>query len=151
MPQVNQATIDLIKEFEGCSLTAYPDPGSGGEPYTIGYGHTGLVNGKPVELGMVITQDTADDLLESDLESFEISVNNLVNRDLTPNQFGACVSLCYNIGVGAFAGSTVLRDINAGDFAGAQAAFGLWVNGANGPMPGLERRRAAEAELFGTP
>lgn len=151
MPQVNQATLDLIREFEGCSLSAYPDPGTGGPPFTIGYGHTGLVNGKPIGLGMTITQDTAEDLLAADLESFEVSVNNLVNRNLTPNQFGALVSLCYNIGVGAFAGSTVLRDVNAGDFAGAQAAFSLWVNGANGPLPGLVRRRAAEAALFGTP
>ncbi len=61
------AGLDLIESFEGLRLTAYPDPGSGGEPYTIGYGHTGSVNGQPVAPGMTITLDTADDLLQADL------------------------------------------------------------------------------------
>jgi lysozyme len=151
MPQVNEAALNLIKEFEGCRLTAYPDPGTGGEPYTIGYGHTGTVNGEPVAPGMTITQDTADDLLAHDLGYFEEGVNGMVNRDLTPNQFGALVSLAYNIGLGALSRSTVLHDVNAGDFEGAAAAFAMWSDGADGPLPGLVRRRAAEMALFKTP
>ncbi len=148
MPQINEAGLNLIKEFEGCSLTAYPDPGTGGQPYTIGYGHTGSVNGHEVEMGMTITQGTADDLLEQDVNNFAVGVNEMVDRDLTPNQFAALVSLAYNIGLGAFRDSTVLRLVNEGDFQGAAQAFGMWVNGGDGPLPGLVRRRAAEAKLF---
>ena len=142
IPQINQAGLDLIKSFEGCSLTAYDD---GFGNWTIGYGHT------PAEPGQTITQEYADTLLQQDLERFELAVNDDVSHDATPNQFAAMVSLCYNIGEGAFAGSTVLRDFNAGDIAGAKAGFALW-NEANGQVvDGLVRRRAAEAALFGTP
>ncbi len=151
MPKINQAGLDLIESFEGCSLHAYADPGTGGEPYTIGFGHTGSVNGTPVALGMTITQAQADDLLAADLERFEAGVNTLVSRDLTSNQFSALVSFAYNVGLGALADSTLLRDVNAGDFAAAKYQFGEWISGANGPLPGLIRRRAAEAALFATP
>lgn len=159
MPQINAAGLDLIKSFEGCSLTAYPDPGSPlaqtgsgtGAPWTIGYGWTGLVNGNPVVPGMTITQDTADDLLAAGLKTYEDGVSNAVNRDLTPNQFAACVSFAYNEGVGAFQSSGILAGINANDFAAAQADFANWVTSNGVVLEGLVRRRAAEAELFGTP
>jgi len=151
MPQINQAGLALIKSFEGCSLTAYPDPGSGGEPYTIGFGHTGEVNGQPIALGMTITQDTADDLLEADLGRFEEGVNNLVARDLTPNEFAALVSFAYNLGLGELEESTLLADVNAGNFDAAQEQFGRFVFADGQELPGLVRRRAAEAALFGSP
>lgn len=144
MPQINAAGLALIKRFEGCELTAYPDPGTGGDPWTIGYGHTG----SDVHPGLTISQARADELLQNDLQKFEQGVNNMISRALTPNQFAALVSFAYNVGLGALQSSTLLRLLNAGDVNGAANQFGEWVNGANGPLPGLVTRRAAEKQLF---
>jgi lysozyme len=144
MPKINAAGLALIKSFEGCELTAYPDPGTGGDPWTIGYGHTG----PDVQPGLTITQARATQLLEQDLQKFEQGVNGMIARSLTSNQFSALVSFAYNVGLGALQSSTLLRLVNAGDFSGAAAQFGKWVNGGSGPLPGLVRRRAAEAALF---
>jgi lysozyme len=97
---------------------------------------------------MVITQAKAEQLLQNDLTSFEEAVNRLVSRNLTPNQFAALVSFAYNCGVGSLEESTLLRYVNAGKFQAAAGEFGRWVSGGSGPMPGLVRRRAAEAKLF---
>jgi lysozyme len=147
MPQINSAGLSLIKTFEGCNLTAYPDPGTGGKPWTIGYGHTG----PDVTPGETITQDQADAQLRSDLSYFQTAVNNMVARNLNPNQFAALVSFAYNVGVNALRGSTLLRLVNAGYFSGAAAQFGLWTHAAGQVLPGLVRRRTAEAALFMTP
>jgi lysozyme len=141
VPTINQAGLTLIKTYEGCRLEAYQDPGG---VWTIGYGHTG----NDVHEGMVITQDLADAMLDNDLLDFEACVNNDVERDLTPNQFAACVSLAYNIGCPAFSNSTVLRKINAGNFPAAADAFSLWVHVDGTILPGLVARRKAEAALF---
>jgi lysozyme len=144
MPTINSDGLALIKSFEGCVLHAYPDPGTGGEPYTIGYGHTG----SDVHPGLTWTQAQADAGLLADLGRFERDVSALVSRSVTPNQFAALVSFDYN--TGSLSGSTLLRKLNAGDIAGAAAEFGKWVNGGNPPrpMPGLVRRRGAERALF---
>ena len=146
MPQLNQAGLDLIEEFEGLSLTAYPDPGSGGEPYTIGYGHTGGVTP-----GETITQEQAEAFLKSDVAGAETSVENLVEVDLTPNQFAALVSFTFNLGGGALAGSTLLALVNSKEFDAAAQQFGRWVYADGQELEGLVRRRAAEAKLFLTP
>jgi len=146
MPQLNQAGLDLIEEFEGLSLTAYPDPGSGGEPYTIGYGHTGGVTP-----GETITQEQAEEFLKSDVAGAETSVENLVEVDLTPNQFAALVSFTFNLGGGALAGSTLLALVNSKEFDAAAQQFGRWVYADGQELEGLVRRRAAEAKLFLTP
>lgn len=148
MPQVNAPGLQLIKNFEGCRLTAYDD-GTG--VLTVGWGHTGSVNGKPVALGMTITQTTADDLLATDLEKFEEGVNKKVSHDLTPNQFAALVSFAYNEGLGALEGSTLLRLLNAGDTQAAADQFGDWTTADGQVLEGLVRRRAAERALFLTP
>ena len=145
MPVINAAGLQLIKDFEGCSLTAYPDPGTGGEPWTIGYGHTGGVTP-----GMTITQERAEQLLEEDLEVFEKQVNDLVAINLTPNQFAALVSFQYN--TGALATSPGLTLINERDFKEAwDDHFCLYINQGTPAEPGLIRRRAAEKALFFTP
>lgn len=145
----SQNAIDLMHEFEGCRLTAYPDPGSrDGKPWTIGYGSTGPGIGK----GVVWTQKQADDRFASDLAKFSEKVRALLDGSGVPttqSQFDAMVSLAYNIGVGAFGGSTVLRKHRAGDYAGAQAAFAMWNKNDGKVMAGLTRRRAAEAALYG--
>lgn len=135
--------IALIKEFEGCRLTAYPDPGTGGEPWTIGYGHTG-----GIKKGDVITQAQADEYLRADLVKFEGGVTKLVTTSLTQGEFDALVSFSYNNGLGNLKTSTLLRKLNAGDKPGAANEFPRWCHAAGKEMPGLVRRRAAERALF---
>lgn len=135
--------IALIKEFEGCVLTAYPDPGSGGDPWTIGYGTT-----KGVVPGMKITQEEAEALLRDDLEKFEKVVDEEVKVSLNQNQFDALVSFTYNVGPGALQSSTLLKLLNAGNYGAVGVQLLRWNKGPNGPMPGLTRRRAAERKMF---
>lgn len=139
---IGQAGIELIKSFEGLRLKAYPDPATGGEPWTIGVGHTGGV--RP---GDVITEARAEQLLRQDVGRFEKAVNKLAPRT-TQNQFDAMVSLAFNVGEGNLAKSSVIRKHNAGDFAGAAQSFALWNKAAGKVMAGLTRRRAAEAMLY---
>jgi lysozyme len=131
----------LIEHFEGLRLEAYKCPAG---VWTIGYGHT-----KDVKRGQKITPQEADALLMADLYEFEEGVHKAVGLALTSeNEFSAMVSLAYNIGVGAFRTSSVLRLHKDGHHAEAGAAFKLW-NKANGKvLAGLNARRAAEAELY---
>ena len=140
--------IALIKKWEGCRLTAYPDPGTGGDPWTIGYGHTSAAGEPKVVRGLKITQQEADDILVRDLAKYEAAVDRALTRSPTQPQFDACVSLCYNIGQGAFAGSTVVRKFNAGDIGGAADAFLLWNKAGGKVMQGLVNRREAERLHF---
>ena len=144
MPQINAAGLALIKEFEGLSLTSYPDPGTGGAPWTCCYGHTG----PEVEPGQTYTQEQCNTLLESDLARFEQCVNDMVSHDINPNQFAALVSFAYNLGCGALQGSTLLSLVNAGNYEAAAQQFGKWVMAGGQVLEGLVRRRAAEANLF---
>lgn len=139
---VPAAALDLIKQYEGCALLAYRCPAG---RWTIGYGHT-----TGVREGDVITQAQAEQWLAEDVALFARGVERMVKVPLTPGQFGALVSLAMNIGLGALASSTLLRTLNAGDVAGARAEFARWVNAGGKRLEGLVRRRAAEAELFGS-
>lgn len=140
--RISDQGLAAIKQHEGLVLTAYPDPATGGEPWTIGYGHTG-----GVRRGDRITEAQADAFLRSDIARFEAAVNRLAPTT-TQGQFDALVSFAFNLGEKALADSTLLRLHNAGDHAGAKAQFGRWVNAAGKQMPGLVRRRAAEAALY---
>lgn len=138
--RIGPAGLALIKSFEGCRLTAYRCPAG---VWTIGYGSTGA----HVREGMTISPERAEALLRGDLARFEAAVAKAVPA-ATQNQFDAMVSLAFNIGVAAFAKSTVARKAKAGDHAGAAAAFSLWNKAGGKVLPGLTRRRAAEAELY---
>ena len=138
--QINQAGLNLIKSFEGCKLAAYKDI-AGIE--TIGYGHIA-----GVQPGQQITQAQADAFLLQDLTHAEGVVEHLVKSDINDNQFGALVSLVYNIGAGHLASSTLLLKLNAGDFVGAATQFLVWCNAGGKKSPGLLRRREAERVLF---
>ena len=146
--KTNKAGIDLIKSFEGCRLKSYPDPATGGEPYTVGYGHTTAAGPPAVRRGLTITDQEATDILKADLAKFEAAVSKALTKTPTPNQFAAMVSLCFNIGPGAFAKSSVVRKFNASDVAGAANSFLLWNRAAGKVMAGLTRRREAERKLF---
>lgn len=137
--------LALIKASEGLEIEAYPDPGNRvtGEPWTIGYGHT-----RGVRRGDVCDEAQATAWLREDLRAAEGAVRHLVDVPLSQGQFDALSSFVFNIGAAAFGNSTLLRLLNAGDSAGAAEQFKRWVNGADGPLPGLVVRRAAERDLF---
>ncbi len=143
---INQAALNLIKEFEGFMAHAYLD--SVRVP-TIGYGTTAKAGvGIVPALGMVITEAEAEAYLRAAVDKFAADIVRRLTHPATPNQFGAMVSLAYNIGPGNFAKSSVLRRFNAGDIAGAAKAFSLWNRAGGKVLAGLTRRRAAEAALF---
>lgn len=145
--KVNAATLAHIKASEGLRLSAYPDPGSkNGEPWTIGYGST-----SGVRKGMTITKEQAEARLVQDLTHAEDTVSRLVMVPLNDNQFGALVSFVFNIGSGAFASSTLLRKLNAGDYSSVPAQLARWNRNDGSVMAGLTKRRAAEAKLWATP
>lgn len=146
--QTSEKGIKNIKDFEGCSLTAYPDPGTGGAPWTIGYGWTHPVDGKPVKPGMKIDMKTADRLLRTGLVSFENDVLKVVKVKLTQGQFDALVSFAYNVGSRALSTSTLLKKFNDGDVQGAADEFLRWNKAGGKVLNGLSRRREAERALF---
>jgi len=136
--------LHLTENFEGLRLTAYPDPATHGDPWTIGYGHTGA----EVHQGMTITQEQAEEFLMQDVQKALQTVNSKVHTDLTQNEFDALVDFVFNCGAGNFAGSTLLRKINAGDMEGAALEFEKWTHADGKVMAGLIKRRHAEAVLF---
>jgi len=144
----------LVQQFEGCakkqadgSFVAYPDPGTGGDPWTIGWGTTG----PDVKQGLVWSQQQCNDRFTSDLDSFAAKVSAVLGTAKTSqNQFDAMVSFAYNVGIGNLSSSTLLKLHKAGDYAGAQGQFGRWNKAAGKVLPGLTKRRAAEANLYGS-
>lgn len=142
--QYSPRGLALTKSAEACSLIAYADPGTGGYPYTIGYGHTHGVKPKDV-----CTLAEANAWLLEDIQTANDTVNKLVKVPLTQSQHDALVDFCYNVGMGNFSGSTLLKKVNNSDMSGAQAEFGRWIYGGGRLLPGLVKRRAAEAALFG--
>jgi lysozyme len=139
--EYSSAGLALTKSFEGLRLTAYRD---GAGILTIGYGHTG----PDVHEGLVVTEADAEALLLRDMADAVACVNHCVTAEISQGKFDAMADFAYNAGRGAFRGSTLLRRVNAGDFAGAVKQFGLWVHAGGAVEPGLVRRRAAEAALF---
>ena len=137
----------LVKSFEGCRLKAYmPTPN---DRPTIGYGATFHADGTPVRMGEVWTQAQADDAFDRDINKYGAKVAALLGDDpTTPAQFGAMVSLAYNIGLGAFGNSTVLRKHREGKYAAAADAFLMWSKQGSKTLPGLVRRRNAERALY---
>lgn len=136
---------DHLREFEGLRLVAYQDVAG---VWTIGYGHTG----PDVRKGLTITRDRAEDLLYRDLAWVRAEIEESVKVPLKAHQEDALSSLIFNIGASAWRKSTVLRRLNAGDYAGAAEAIAMWnkarVNGKLTVVPGLVRRREAERTMF---
>jgi lysozyme len=146
--KLTEKGIDLIKEFEGLRLTAYRDSVG---VWTIGYGNTFYEDGSTVKQGNKITQERADSLFRSIVDKFADQVRAaLINPDrVSDAQFSAMVSLAYNIGIGAFKGSTLLRKVNANPCDPTILDEFLRWNKAGGKvLTGLTRRRKAEAELY---
>ena len=140
--RINTAGLELIQSFEGLRLAAYRCPAG---VWTIGHGHTG----PDVHPRQTITAAEAVALLRGDLDRFEAGVAKaLGDAPTTDHQFSAMVSLAFNIGLGAFGKSTVLRQHRAGNAKLAAAAFLMWVRAGGRVLPGLLRRRQAERALY---
>jgi lysozyme len=146
---ISQNCLDLIKKWEGFRSEAYLDPV--GIP-TIGYGTIRYPNRQKVQMGDIISEPEAEDLMKLECDEFAEVVNRVVAATLNQNQFDALVSFCYNVGAGAFQGSTLLKKLNAGDFTGAAEQFLVWnqgtVNGVKKVIDGLTNRRKDEKALF---
>lgn len=151
--EASSAAIDLLKKFEqgpqgGMASVPYADP-SGKK--TIGWGHR--IYGAE-RFYKPLTAAQADALLQQDLAQFAAGVNARVTVPLTQSMFDALVCFVFNVGLGAFVGSTLLRRLNEGDYAGAAGQFERWNKATNPrtgkkePLAGLTRRRAAERALF---
>jgi len=145
---INKVGIDLIVEFEGLRTNAYPDPATGGEPWTIGIGHTAMAGPPKVKKGDVITEAEAYEIFSRDVSKYEDAVEKYAGPDFTQNQFNAMTSLCYNIGPGNFQKSTLAKKHKAKDYVGAAKAFLSWNRAAGKVMKGLTRRREAEKALY---
>jgi lysozyme len=133
--------FSLTRSFEGLRLESYQD--SVGN-WTIGYGHTG----PEVQAGQRTTELEAEVLLRKDLAAAVACVRRAVRVELTQSQFDALVDFCFNTGRGNFLNSSLLRYVNRGEFESVVVQFGLWVHAGGEVVPGLVRRRAAEAALF---
>jgi lysozyme len=141
MPRLlNLAGMALIKEYEGYEAHAYLDTGG---VWTCGYGHT-----RGVTQGVTCTPAQAEKWLEDDLASAVIDVCKLVKVPLTDNQFAALVSFTFNLGGPALAKSTLLRELNSGNYEAVPTQLKFWVFDNGKRLKGLERRRAAEANLW---
>ena len=143
---ISDRGLAFIADFEGCRTEAYPDPGTGNQPYTIGFGHTGGV--RPSD---ICSLADAKIWLEQDCNKAWQYIDDHVDVELNQNQKDALISFVFNCGEHNFRASTMLTLLNQGNYGAAASQFTRW-NRANGAvMPGLTRRRKAEAELFMEP
>ncbi len=150
---INQRTLDLIKEFEGFRAEAYRCPAN---IWTIGYGTTaGAGVGIDPKPGMKITKAEAEEYLRRSVVKFAGQIDKMITQPINENEFGAFVSLAYNIGPMAFSKSSALRNFNAGNKEAAANAILAWnkatVKGRKQVLRGLQRRREAEKALFLAP
>jgi lysozyme len=144
--EVNKAGRDLIKQFEGCKLKAYKCPAG---LWTISWGLTFYPDGTKVKEGDVITQQQAEDYFNAIVDDFAKGVDVLVKSNVTANNFSAIVSFAFNVGMGNFRRSTLLRKVNANPKdPSIRAEFMKWVRANDRVMQGLVRRREAEAKLY---
>lgn len=149
--------IPVIKREEGCRLKAYPDPASGGDPWTIGYGATG----PGIRRGTVWTQEQAEQDLEERVVTIAEQIVNEVDVPLSDSQLAALISFVYNVGIGrhdkpgtpenegtGFRGSTLLRRLNEGNYEAAADQMPRWNRASGRVNDVLVGRRARERDLF---
>lgn len=148
MNSITRETVDLIRSYEGLRLKAYQDSVG---VWTIGYGHTAGAGLPHPSAGMQITEEQAVQILTMDLLKFAGYVSDAIAVPINDNQFGAMLSFTYNLGPAALHASTLLKKVNAKDFAGAAEEFAKWNKADGKVLSGLTRRRAAEAALFRKP
>lgn len=154
--QIGKAGTALIKRFEGCArlrrdgmVEAYPDPGTGGVPWTIGWGATGvgLKKGERIGPGTRWTQEQCDTRLAKDLKRYARDVARAIgDAPTSQNQFDAMVSFHYN--TGAIGRATLTKKHKLGDYTGAAREFARWNKAGGRVLKGLVRRRSEEAKLY---
>lgn len=155
--RISPVGIAMLHKWEGCArkrqdgrIEAYPDPGTGGKPWTIGWGTT-RENGRPIQPGTVWSQEKCDQVFEAQLRRYAEDVVKALGpaiANTSQEQFDALVSFHYN--TGAIGRSTLTRKHVAGDHAGAAREFRRWNRAGGRPMRGLTRRRADEERLYRT-
>lgn len=143
--KMNDEGRNLIRQFEGCRTRAYRDAVG---VWTVGYGHTSMAGSPSVAAATRVTRARAEAILDRDLERFCGEVASLIRTPLNDNQFSALVCFAFNVGVGNFRKSSVLAAVNGGDLASVPRRLALWVKAGGRMLPGLVKRRAAEAALF---
>lgn len=139
--QYDENGLSFTETAEGFRDTAYQDVAG---IWTIGYGHTGF----DVTPGLTITKQEAEILLRSDITAAVACVRTAVTRQLSQGQFDALVDFTFNVGRTNFLHSTLLKDVNNGDFSAAAQQFLLWVNAGGRRVDGLVRRRTGERAEF---
>jgi lysozyme len=145
--------INLIKEFEGCHLNAYPDPLTKGPPITIGWGSTKDFNGTPFKMGRTITQEYANKLLEFDLENRFLPLLQKIPywSEMNENQQGAILSFAYNLGANFYGSpdfNTITRVLKNKEWSKVPGALYLYRNPGTDVELGLVRRRKVEGDLW---
>ena len=145
--------VDLIKEFEGCHLQAYPDPLSGNLPITIGWGSTRDLNGKPFKLGQKISQKVADDLLINQIKNEFLPTLSKIPywSEMTDGKRGALLSFAYNLGSGFYGSgnfSSITARLKNKEWDKVPDALYLYRNPGSNVEAGLARRRKAEGKLW---
>lgn len=138
--KISAEGVALIMKFEGCELESYR---CSADVPTIGYGHT-----RDVSDGDTCTQEEADQMLVDDLEEFENYVNDIVETELTQNEFDALVSWTFNLGPTNLRSSTLLKRLLADDKTDVPYQIRRWNKAGGQVLDGLVRRREAEALLF---
>ncbi|CDG86521.1 lysozyme [Xenorhabdus bovienii] len=141
--EISENGINKIKSYEGLRLHAYPDPATGAEPWTIGYGHT-----KGVKPEQIITEQQAETFLHEDLIPIYTEIQRIVKVPLTQGQFDALCSFIFNLGVGNFIHSTLLKKLNLADYQGAAEEFLKWDRADGRVLADLRVRRASEQKMF---
>jgi lysozyme len=146
---ISAAGLRFIGRWEGFRGRLYNDPGG---HCTIGYGHLvhhGRCNGsEPARFKQGISQAEGLALLRDDAAGAARTVGSAVRVALNQHQFDALASFTFNVGSGAFQGSTLLALLNRGDYQSVPAQMRRWVNSGGQPVPGLVARRRSEGELF---
>ena len=143
--QISPHGLEKLKQWEGLKTKAYKDSGG---VWTIGYGHTAMAGEPKPRAGMVITAAEAESILLKDLTQYEAAVESLVKVELNDNQFAALVSFAFNVGIGAFKNSTLLKKLNQGDFNAVPTELMKWTKAGGKKLQGLVNRRQAEGYLW---
>jgi lysozyme len=154
-PQVNDKGRALIQHFESCleptgdgRYRAYADPGYGWKIPTIGWGTIKYPDGRTVKQGDIITREQADEYFAWEVAEKADRLRSLISVPVNDDQFSALVSFAYNVGVGAFQGSTLRKRLNEGRYAMAADEFLKWNKSGGKVLSGLTRRRMSERRLF---
>lgn len=145
--KLSNEALQKLKQLEGCRLKAYTDNGG---VLTIGYGHTTAAGNPVVYPSTIISQSQAEKILKNDLKQYEAAVEETVKVPLSNSQFDALVIFCYNIGIGNFSKSTLLRKLNAQDYAAVPQELLKWSKVKGELCAGLLHRRTAEIMLWNT-